>query len=224
MENIKYEKGTLGWLREQQNIKAKKDGFDDIEEWKKWKANKIKNLTEDPDYRNKLAQKLGYKDHAERCKEKNWDKGKYSPMSEREDCPQYFGIYIGENYVSKLFEDIKKMPYGNPGYDWICKKGYKIDHKSRCIYYSNGSPQWVYFIDYNNIADYFILSAWDNRDSLNPLHVWMFHKDDIIRGRKFWKRITLAISNKPKYILEFKKYEIADKLEKLKLLCKDKKI
>lgn len=38
MENKKYEKGTLGWLREQQKTKAKKDGFENIDDWLKWKA------------------------------------------------------------------------------------------------------------------------------------------------------------------------------------------
>ena len=33
---------------------------------------------------------------------------------------------------------------------------------------------------YLHLADWFILSAWDNRDSLTPLHVWAFHKDDIV--------------------------------------------
>ena len=37
-ENKKYEKGTLGWLREQQKIKAQKDGFGNVDDWLKWKA------------------------------------------------------------------------------------------------------------------------------------------------------------------------------------------
>jgi hypothetical protein len=37
-ENKKYEKNTLGWLREQQQIKAKKDGFDNVDDWLRWKA------------------------------------------------------------------------------------------------------------------------------------------------------------------------------------------
>lgn len=30
---------------------------------------------------------------------------------------------------------------------------------------------WDFNAKYNNIADWFILSAWDNRDGMNPLHV-----------------------------------------------------
>ena len=38
MENRKYERGTLGWIKEQQRINAKKDGFTNVEDWKKWKT------------------------------------------------------------------------------------------------------------------------------------------------------------------------------------------
>ena len=74
-------------------------------------------------------------------------------------------------------------------------------------------------IRYNTIADWFILSAWDDRDSLNPLYVWIFHKNDIVREKKFWKRNNLWITNTPKKLKEFKKYEVANRLYKLKELC-----
>jgi len=38
--NKKYEKGTLGWLREQ----AKKDGFDDLGKWNEWKREQLSNI------------------------------------------------------------------------------------------------------------------------------------------------------------------------------------
>jgi hypothetical protein len=47
MTDSKYNKGTLGWIREQQKIKANKDGFDNIDDWKKWKIDLLdfyKNL------------------------------------------------------------------------------------------------------------------------------------------------------------------------------------
>lgn len=45
MENKVYEKGTLGWFREQ----AKKDGFDNIRDWQIWQnqQNKIKRYQQD---------------------------------------------------------------------------------------------------------------------------------------------------------------------------------
>lgn len=112
--------------------------------------------------------------------------GRNFPKEDNPDCSSWFG-YISENYVMKTFEDPIQMPPCNPGFDWKCKKGHKIDHKGRCLEYkvSNWSG-WRFPIKWNNIADYFILSAWDNRYSLTPLHVWIFYKNDMIRGRKNW--------------------------------------
>jgi len=119
----------------------------------------------------------------------------------------------------QTFEDPIKMPYGNPGFDWLCKNGAKIDNKGSCLCYIEvGSPRWEFGIYYNNIADWFVLSAWDSRDSLNPLHVWIFNKNDIVRGRKFWEREGFSIANTLKGLKEFKKSEVTDRLNKLKEL------
>ncbi len=124
----------------------------------------------------------------------------------------------------ETFEDPIKMPNGNQGFDWICKKGEKMDHKGSCLtYFEDVTPIWVYGIGYNNIADWFILSAWDNRESLNPLHIWIFHKNDIVRGRKFWRRDSFSITNTPEKLKEFEKYEVTDRLDKLKELCNESK-
>jgi hypothetical protein len=85
---------------------------------------------------------------------------------------------------------------------------------------------WYYSISnrngYNN-TDYFILSAWDDRDNLNLLHVWIFHKNDIIRGRIFWKRKGFVITNTPKKLMEFQDYELTDDLVMLKKLFEELK-
>lgn len=125
----------------------------------------------------------------------------------------------------KTFEDPIKMPPNNPGFDWICKMGEKIDHKGSCIVRSKMTKweYWEYHIEHNNVADYFILSAWDNRDSLNPLHIWIFHKNDIIRERKFCKFENFGITNSPKKLKELEKYEVTDRLDKLRELCNRRK-
>ncbi len=178
------------------------------------------------EYRNKNAQKLGFKDHAERTRDRSreycYDKGIYGPASENEYCASYFGVHIAEKYIMKTFEDPIQMPLNNPGFDWICKKGYKIDSKAACLNYHNKNPSLIFPIRYNNIADYFILSGWDNRESLQPICVWIFHKDDIVRGKKFWKRDTITITNTPEGLKQFEKYEVTNRLDKLKELC-DKK-
>ena len=48
-------------------------------------------------------------------------------------CPAYLGIHIAEQVLSKVFKNIKMMPMHNPGYDFICNHGKKIDVKSSCI-------------------------------------------------------------------------------------------
>ena len=58
----------------------------------------------------------------------------------------------------------------NPGYDFICNRGKKIDVKSSCIRRGN---TWIFRINYNTIADYFLCLAFDNRADLNPMHIWL---------------------------------------------------
>lgn len=85
----------------------------------------------------------------------------------------------------------------------------------------------TFHIEYNNIADWFILSAWDDIDSLVPIHVWLFHKNDmVLQGRgscaskvKFWKRKSITIINTPKGIKRFEEWEVTNRLDKLKELC-----
>lgn len=44
--------------------------------------------------------------------------------------------------------------------------------------------------------------------------------NSMVRGKKFWKRDSLWITNAQKSLIEFKKYEFSDRLEKLKDICK----
>ena len=248
--NNKYRKGTLGWLREQQKVKSKEDGFDNIDNWLRWKAdpfnilekkygkefvdwikqnkNKARNCIinagckTEKEYQNYCAKKNGFRDNNEYVKIWTHDNGIHMPMSENEECSAYFGIWIAENYIIKTFEDADKAPYGTIGYDWICNKGMKIECKARCL---DSNNTWDYPIgnrrnyNYNMVADYFIISAWDNRESLNPFHVWVFHRDDIVRGEPFWMRMSISISNSEKVLKKFKKFEVTNRLDKLKELC-----
>lgn len=231
----RYEKGSIGYYIEL----AEEVKYPYVEDLKKnlviapfirWSIEKgifKRNTKIEREYRNKLAREKGYSDDTERRRHdfnKQIEREGYDnfalPMSENKNCAPYFGIEIAEKYVFSLFDDAERMPPNNPGYDWICKKGEKIQSIARCLCKSKDSLVFVFAIKYNNLTDYFILTGWDNRDSLNPLRVWLIHKDEIIRGRKLWERDSLSIINRPEYLAEFKKYEITDKLEKLKDLCK----
>lgn len=169
--------------------------------------------------KNPIQEQIDRRANADRIKKSRYDNGIYFPTEDNENCARYFGIHIAERYVCTLFEDPIRMPNNNPKFDWICKKGYKIQHKARCLAHRGNRIYWSFDVMYNNIADYFICSAWKDRKSLEPMYMWMFYKNDLIKGYKFWRRDNIYINNKPKYLDGFRKYELFDKLEKLKELC-----
>lgn len=100
--------------------------------------------------------------------------GKSRPLSEATDSGIYLGVYIAERVLSRYFESVQRMPMGNPGYDFICPKGNKIDVKCSCLNKPNrGAPLWRFHVGRNKIADYFLCLAFDDRKSLEPQHLWL---------------------------------------------------
>jgi hypothetical protein len=101
-------------------------------------------------------------------------------MSEAKYSALYLGIVVAERALSKMFDNITRMPPTNPGYDFVCGKGFKIDCKSACLYKRKGqSPAWHFQLDLNKIADYFLCLAFDSRDNLVPMHVWLIPGSDV---------------------------------------------
>jgi hypothetical protein len=130
--------------------------------------------------------------------------GKSKPMSENKECSRYFGEYIAERVLSKTFEHVVKMPHDNPGYDFICNKGHKIDVKSSVLHLYGGctnSWSWVFKIKLNQIADYFLCLAFDDRSNLNPRHMWLIPAN-IVNNRKI-----LCITNSPRSLCKWEQYE-----------------
>ena len=97
----------------------------------------------------------------------------------------YLGITCAEKVLEKVFKNIEKMPFGNPGYDFICNNGFLVDSKSAC---KNKQNEWHFVINKNKTADYFALLAFDNRESINPLYFWL------IPGNIVNDKITISIS------------------------------
>ena len=96
-------------------------------------------------------------------------------MSENKECPSYLGVHVVERVLRNMFNNVVRMPYGHPGYDFICNRDKRIDSKSTCtLKIRNG---WQFTIRRNTIADYFICVAFDNREDLNPLHIWLMPGD-----------------------------------------------
>lgn len=96
------------------------------------------------------------------------------PMSKNRECAPFLGIHVAEQVLAKVFKDVTKMPHGYPGYDFICNHGKKIDVKSACMRFHVDQPvTWSYHIFKNAIPDFFLCIAFDNRNDLNPLHLWL---------------------------------------------------
>lgn len=177
------------------------------------------------DYRNKLSKEKGFKsynDYRNHLRNnKAWEEGKQLPYSENEKCTLYLGIYIAENILPTIFENPQRMPFGNPGYDFVCKNGYKIDVKSSCLHANN---KFYFNIDNNNIADYFIMLGFDDRENLNLIHIWLIKGTELIKRRSTpLRRINtfkkVVILNTEKGLYDFKNYEMTHDLEKIRKIC-----
>ena len=127
------------------------------------------------------------------------------PMSIAKDTPIYLGVHIAERALSKFFDNIVRMPNGNPGYDFICGKGFKIDVKSSVLHKDkrdgNRSPFWKFSTRRNTVADYFLCLGFDNREALTPMHVWL------IPGEFVNKKMLFQITNAPDILNNFLGYE-----------------
>lgn len=220
-------------------------------EWAKQHRNKVPDkwlnsgCKTQSEYQDKCSQKLGYKNFTEREKMRRWNRGLHEPMSENRDCSSFLGVCIGEytlkEFLLTIFEQVEKMDYGNSGFDFICKepkqefidkyhclkltkdKEYKIELKSRCLQYVGTRIGWNFTgIDRGNGSDIFILIGLDNIESLTPQHMWIFDRNDIVRGKEFWNRYCFYVTNGPKYLKELRKYELVDEIGMLRKFCNNR--
>lgn len=124
-----------------------------------------------------------------------------TPMAESKESASYLGVYIAERALSKFFDHIERMPFGNPGYDFVCGKGFKIDVKSACLRTQGSSPFWMFSIKKNTTPDYFLCLGFRDRNGLEPLRVWL------IPGKVINNKSGLGISNIEKSLVKWKQYE-----------------
>lgn len=115
------------------------------------------------------------RENPEKANEKNTrSRRKHGIRSYKENrkCALYLGVHVAERVLSHVFKDIERMPLHNPGYDFRCSYGRLIDVKSAC-FRKNGNG-WKFNVSGDNeIADYFLCLAFDNREDLIPLHAWL---------------------------------------------------
>ena len=191
-EYRKDKKGTLGWLREQQKIKAKKDGFDNIDDWLKWKVypfnilekrygkefadwareNKDKvpkwyldsGCKTDKEYQNKKARDAGFKDWNERQREYRYETGQCLPSEVNEDCSIHFGKFV-ENIMIHYYPGAIKMPSNNPGFDYFWKDENGKDIKI------NSKGRCLYYFEYGLPVLIFPID-WNNMTDIFILSGW----------------------------------------------------
>lgn len=195
--------------------KQKKISASEYLDW--WaKQNDYRNMKE---YYDLQAQKKGYKNHSDMVRIVRNEKGIHKPISKNKQCGSYLGIYIAERVLSKIFKEVKCMPIHNRGYDFICNKGYKVDVKSATI----STDGWRFTIDRNSIADYFILLAFDNRENLNPMHLWLIKGNETVKAKKLHKKVselkTLTIVNTDYGLSIYLPYEQKNKFDDVVLCC-----
>lgn len=138
-----------------------------------------------------------------RHNEQSYRLGYCRPLSQVTDCGAYLGCFIAERALSKFFDNIQRMPNNTRGYDFICGKGYKIDCKSSCLHVPKhgNSTSWAFRTYCNQIADYFLCLAFNNREELEPQHVWLIPSE--VMGR----RTGLTIMNSLNGLKKWANYE-----------------
>lgn len=104
---------------------------------------------------------------------RNWIRG-VIPYTKLKSCSSYLGVHVSERLLEGVFKSVERMPLNNHGYDFVCGRGYKVDSKCSTMKISrNHSDRWQFDIDQNTTADYFACIAFDNRDDLTPMHLWI---------------------------------------------------
>ena len=128
---------------------------------------------------------------------------------DNKNCSTYLGVTIAEQLLAKVFKNVKRMHNGNKGFDIICNQGYKIDIKSSTKTKTRNA--WIFKINCNRIADYFLCIAFDDRKNLNPLHLWLIPSDEINY------LVNLRISESK--LNKWSKFELTDMLDKVIGCC-----
>jgi len=236
----KYDKGSIGWLKE----KAKEHGFENIKDYIVWakengelpndadvsrkareKIIKSMGLNSLKEYKDYHAQKRRYKDSADVLREWRHDTGRQSSMSENKDCSSYLGVEIAEKKIARIIlprilgEIKKEMPYKGCRFDYLIEGDIKVDSKAGCLI--DGNRRWSFFINHNDVAGFFLIIAFDSRDNLYCEHIWLFERNEMINGAKFYMRGQFKITNDREYLSEYKKFEVTDKLSEKERHCKE---
>ncbi|MGA2912331.1 MAG: hypothetical protein ABSE07_02315 [Methanoregula sp.] len=164
-------------------------------------------------FQKDITRPSGYEGLCKKCRNdlrNEWSHktGRSKSYKENALCPLFLGIHVAEELLLKTFKNVKRMPPNNPGFDFICGKGFKVDVKSSCLRPGRW-PYWQFHINHNTTADYFACIAFDNRYSLNPLHFWLI-PGGIVNTK-------MGINIHPAFLNKWSGYE--NPLDKISLTC-----
>lgn len=124
-----------------------------------------------------------------------WEIKEGSKIATNKECGSYLGIVVAEQLLAKMFNNVQVMPIGNMGFDFICNKGMRVDSKSSA---TGDKGYWLFNIERNKTADYFILIAFNNRKELKIEHIWLIPGKDI-NNHKSAQISKVTISKWSKY-------------------------
>lgn len=127
-------------------------------------------------------------------------------------CPQYLSIHVAEHILKQVFENVKQMPPNTVGHDFICDDK-MVDVKGSCL--GKGTNHgWTFIIRKNSIADLFLCLAFDNRENLNLMYMWLI-PGEVVNDKhgvgvspntvSKWDEYKLDISKAIVYCDDFKK-------------------
>lgn len=130
-------------------------------------------------------------------------KNGHAPFNKTKSCSWFLGVHVAERLLESVFKDVARMPRSNPGFDFICGKGYKIDVKSSCLLNTRGSKyrHWLFTTKRNIVPDYFACIGFDNRENTIPIHFWLIPRDEV------GNRVGLIISESDYCISKWGVYE-----------------
>ena len=123
------------------------------------------------------------------------------------------GLYI-EQAIARMFGSVAEVT-NNPGVDFICPNGYKMQVKTSSLSKSK-YPSWYFNINENKIVDYFILVAVNHIDDIDKenfkhVHIW------IMKGNVLNYKTGVSIS--PSRVYKWNEYSIMKEYENKFINC-----
>ncbi len=205
----------IGYLFYDWNIEEISDEYNKLgNDWIQQQINEFKSGKSGKDIKNNCKQIYEFCKHEYRNTKSSYVRKDTKLININSNCSSWLGVSVAENEVAlfvlkELYDETQKMLNGNKGYDWLCNKSIKIDVKSSCL---EGNVTWRFGIDLNKIADYFLLIAFDNRKSLDILHMWLIRSNETIRGRKLNEFTGLGIYKYDEKVKEFERYRLPEEM------------